>query len=75
LRNTATSSNMSEEEILLIVSLLLDQVEDTASTNGLTVYSRHFRQAKSYCGALLSPDQSPFMHLFNSKHDDALVTF
>jgi hypothetical protein len=69
---------MNDEEILL-VSLLLDQVEDpsdisSAFSNGLTLHSRRFRQGKIRRGALLPPHRAPFMHLFNSKQDDALVT-
>ena len=65
---------------LILLCLLIDQMlqddnsDDPTFKEQLTLSSRRLRQGKIRRGALLHPRQSSFEFLFNSGHDDALVT-
>jgi hypothetical protein len=61
---------------LLLLALIIEQAEEEAETftGQLVPYSRRLRQGKIRRGALASPEQSAFERLFQSRHDDALVT-
>jgi hypothetical protein len=70
----AISDIMCEAEELLLILSLFEEEEDDSFRSKLCANSKRSRKGCIRRGALLTTSQSPFQKLFDSRHDDALIT-